>query len=158
MSPRKQSGDDPARQPDVPAIPNPALTRQTARSHPNGCAESATTRAVWLQLHRLDPVALAVALSELVASHPDHPVAAAARLAVDVGDLRRAGSPLDDYAGGRFHREHVLDEYTAIQKCRWPPTGDRSAWIRWGPAGPPPTEAAHPALACTPTTKGRPAA
>jgi hypothetical protein len=48
----------------------------------------------------------------------------------------REGPPLnrEDYPGGRYHRNH---EYSALQPVRWPPTGDRATWVRYGPAGPP---------------------
>lgn len=80
----------------------------------------------------LDPVALAVALSLL---DPVHPVAIAARAGLDVAAMR-SGWP-QDYIGGRYHRPTRLPERTALQVARWPPTGDRELWIRYGPAGPP---------------------
>jgi uncharacterized membrane-anchored protein len=45
----------------------------------------------------------------------------------------------DDYPGGRFHRQHVLEEYDEILRRRWPPHGDRDEWVRYGPAGAPST-------------------
>ena len=43
----------------------------------------------------------------------------------------------DDYSGGKYHRQHALDEYSEIQRHRYPPTGDRDLWVKYGPAGPP---------------------
>lgn len=53
-----------------------------------------------------------------------------------LGDLLGV-SRAEDYAGGRFHRPTVLPVYTELQRRRYPPTGNRELWIRWGPAGPP---------------------
>lgn len=45
----------------------------------------------------------------------------------------------EDYADGKFHRPHELAEFSELQRRRWPPTGDRALWVRYGPAGPPST-------------------
>lgn len=59
----------------------------------------------------------------------------AARLGVEVGHLR-AGRLIDeDYAGGRWHRHNVLPAVSVLEKLRWPPDGDRAAWVRNGPPG-----------------------
>ena len=42
----------------------------------------------------------------------------------------------DDYPGGKYHRQHALDEYSEIQRRRYPPNGDRDQWVKYGPAGP----------------------
>jgi hypothetical protein len=87
----------------------------------------------------LDPDTMpAVELGVLLSVLPrDHPLVVAARLGLEVGDSRE-GVPLGaDYAGGRFHRNHELAEYGDVQRLRWPPTGDRDLWVRYGPAGPP---------------------
>jgi hypothetical protein len=52
----------------------------------------------------------------------------------------------EDYADGLWWREHVLlPAVTELQRRRYPPTGDRNAWIRTGPraqrAEPPPAGA-----------------
>lgn len=85
----------------------------------------------------ISPVELAVMLSLLPSTHV---LLTAARAGLEVGALRE-GVPLNlgDYAGGRFHRAHELAEHSEIQRRRWPPNGDRDEWVRYGPAGPPPT-------------------
>lgn len=86
----------------------------------------------------ISPVDLAVMLSLLPTTHI---LVTAARAGLDVGRLREdAPLCLDDYADGRFHRAHELAEYSELQRRRWPPTGDRELWIRYGPAGPPAVE------------------
>lgn len=86
----------------------------------------------------VSPVEFGVLLSTLPTTHP---LVVAARLGVELGALR-AGTPLclDDYAAGNYHRPNHLAEYSELQKRRWPPTGDRDLWIRYGPAGPPSDE------------------
>ena len=80
----------------------------------------------------LDPVSLGSALARL--PH-DHELVVASRLALEVrADAMHSG---DDYPGGRYHRIHQVPEYTAVQKARWGPTGDRDLWVKYGPAGPP---------------------
>jgi hypothetical protein len=82
------------------------------------------------ELAALGPVMLGAAVSLLPLE-----MLAAVQVGLDVGYLR-AGAPLDDdYPGGRWHRNHVLPEYTELQKRRYPPTGDRAAWVRSGPPG-----------------------
>jgi hypothetical protein len=44
----------------------------------------------------------------------------------------------DDYVGGRLHRHHQLPLITELQRKRYPPTGCRETWVRYGPDGPPP--------------------
>jgi hypothetical protein len=44
---------------------------------------------------------------------------------------------VEDYFGGRWHRQHALPAVREIDRRRYPPTGDRELWIRYGPAGPP---------------------
>lgn len=86
----------------------------------------------------ISPVALAVMLSLLPSTHV---LVTAARAGLEAGRLREdAPLGLDDYAGGRFHRANTLTEYTKLQRHRWPPSGDRELWIRYGPAGPPAVE------------------
>lgn len=42
----------------------------------------------------------------------------------------------EDYTGGPWCRQHVLlPAVTELQRRRYPPTGDREAWIRGGPGG-----------------------
>lgn len=83
----------------------------------------------------MTPIQLAVLLSTLP---PTDPWVVAARVGLEVGELRADASLVaDDYAGGRFHRQHVLAEHTELQIHRYPPTGDRELWVRYGPAGPP---------------------
>lgn len=81
------------------------------------------------------PAELAVMLSLLPTTHP---LITAALVGIEVGALRE-GTPLnlDDYVGGRYHRNHELAEHTEVQIRRWPPTGNRELWVRYGPAGPP---------------------
>jgi hypothetical protein len=43
----------------------------------------------------------------------------------------------DDYFDGRFHRANALTERNELMFRRWPPTGNRELWIKYGPAGPP---------------------
>lgn len=43
-----------------------------------------------------------------------------------------------DYAGGKHHRGHMLPAIVELDRLRWPPTGDRDLWVRFGPDGPPP--------------------
>lgn len=54
--------------------------------------------------------------------------------------LASPGVLSDDYTGGRFHRIHPLPEYAETLRRRWPPTGDRDLWVRYGPDGPPSNE------------------
>lgn len=56
----------------------------------------------------------------------------------------------EDYAGGRYHRPHLFPAISELQRRRYPPTGDRDLWIKYGPTGPPGYEA-------VPATLGRPA-
>lgn len=59
----------------------------------------------------------------------DHELVVAARLALEIRADRMQS--YDDYDGGRFHRTHELPgEYTALQKRRYPPNGDREEWVR----------------------------
>jgi hypothetical protein len=61
----------------------------------------------------------------------DHELVVAARLAMELRADRMQS--YDDYVGGRFHRTHELpDEYTELQKLRYPPNGDRDEWVRNG--------------------------
>lgn len=89
-------------------------------------------------LAEIDPVTLAVALVQLAEERqPDDALLVALALAVETAHLRMP-SPLDDYVDGRFHRNGVLlPEYTNLQRRRYPPTGRRDVWIKYGPAGPP---------------------
>lgn len=76
---------------------------------------------------------------------PDEPELIGTDKLLDAPGLRTSpklpddGEPLclDDYVGGQFHRANELAEYTELQRHRWPPTGDRDLWIRYGPDGPP---------------------
>jgi hypothetical protein len=82
----------------------------------------------------ISPVELAVMLSLLPTSHV---LVTAARAGLEVGALRE-GTPLGlgDYVGGRYHRAHELADPELLRR-RWPPTGDRDLWVRYGAAGPP---------------------
>lgn len=42
-----------------------------------------------------------------------------------------------DYLDGAYHRPNALPLLNQIDRRRWPPTGDRALWVRYGPAGPP---------------------
>lgn len=91
-------------------------------------------------LGRLDPARLAAVVSllpveQLIA------VRVGADVALDRADHRLAELLGADFPGGRWHRRHPLPEHTELQLARWPPTGDRDLWIRYGPAGPPPGSA-----------------
>ena len=81
---------------------------------------------------RVDPRDLGLALAQL--PH-DHDLVVAARLALEARAERMPS--YDDYPGGRYHRIHDLSEYTAVEKARWGPTGNRYLWVQYGPAGPP---------------------
>lgn len=87
-------------------------------------------------LVRLGPVRLAVAVSLLPVEQ-----LVAVRIGADVALGRADGQLAEllraDYAGGRYHRNHPLPEFTELQRRRFPPTGDRDLWVRYGPAGPP---------------------
>lgn len=40
----------------------------------------------------------------------------------------------DDYPGGRYHRQHsLMPVITELQRRRYPPTGDRLLWVKYGP-------------------------
>lgn len=43
-----------------------------------------------------------------------------------------------DYPGGKFHQQYEMPEFSELDVRRYPPTGDRALWVRYGPAGPPP--------------------
>lgn len=44
----------------------------------------------------------------------------------------------DDFPGGRYHRpHHLIPAVGQLARVRYPPTGDRDMWIRYGPDGPP---------------------
>lgn len=87
-------------------------------------------------LARTDPVVLAVALVQVAEERVDAVFLTALALAVDAANLRTP-SWRDDVVGGRYHRNGPLIEVTDLQRRRWPPTGRRELWIRYGPAGPP---------------------
>jgi hypothetical protein len=88
-------------------------------------------------LTRADPAVLAVALVQLAEERPrDDVLLVALALAADAAELRRP-SLRDDYAGGRYHRQNPLPEHSDLQRRRYPPTGNRELWIKYGPAGPP---------------------
>lgn len=85
-------------------------------------------------LNHLDPVQLAVELSQLP---PE--LIIAARVGLEVAAARAGITYLhDDVLDGRWHRNNVLNMPTELMKRRWPPTGNRDLWVRFGPAGPPP--------------------
>ena len=91
----------------------------------------------------LDPNAisgadLALCIARAMEIDPDHELVVAARLALEIG-YARASRPwnLEDFAGGRYHRSHEIAEHTELQKLRYPPTGSRDLWVKYGPAGPP---------------------
>ena len=52
----------------------------------------------------------------------------------------------EDHIGGRYHRPHLFVGATELQRRRYPPTGDRDLWVKYGPAGPPGWEAIPPTL------------
>jgi hypothetical protein len=83
----------------------------------------------------VSPVELGVMLSLLPAKHV---LITAARLGLEVAELRLGAALFENFVGGRYHRSHVLPEYNEIERLRYPPTGDRGLWIQYGPAGPPP--------------------
>lgn len=93
----------------------------------------------------ISPIELGVMLSQL---EPSCTLFVAARLGLEVA-VMRADADMDellarlrdDYAGGRYHRNNPLQEYTQLQRHRWPPTGNRDLWVKYGPAGPPIPEA-----------------
>jgi hypothetical protein len=93
----------------------------------------------------LEPVELGLMLSKLPF---DHALITWARHGIEIA-IGRAGAKLDDdiafvlerltddYAGGPYHRQNPMPEYSRLQMARYPPTGDRDLWVRYGPAGPP---------------------
>lgn len=90
------------------------------------------------QLGQMEPHRLAVVISLLPVEQM-----LAVRIGADIA-LERADHQLAellrvDYADGRYHRTHPLPEFTELQRRRYPPTGDRDPWIRYGPTGPPAT-------------------
>ncbi|GAA5132448.1 hypothetical protein [Pseudonocardia adelaidensis] len=82
----------------------------------------------------LDPDTVpAVALGVLLSTLPrDHPLVAAARLGITIGDSRDGVPLVADYPfpDGRYHRPNALPEYCELAKRRYPPTGDRDQWIK----------------------------
>lgn len=89
----------------------------------------------WPDAEAIDPVALALLLSVLPV---DHRLVTWAVLGLEIA-AGRDGVPRldDDYIGGRWYRANVLAEYSELQLLRYPPTGDRDLWVKYGPAGPP---------------------
>lgn len=88
--------------------------------------------------------AAAAALGVLLSLLPyTHPLLAAARLGLEAGDARRANRHAhvqDSQAiaamiprGWATRRVPSAD----VQHRRYPPTGDRDLWVRYGPSGPP---------------------
>jgi hypothetical protein len=130
---------------------NPAITRESSGgsktqqggtnpqnpANPAGIPTDALAR-LRTALERVDPVLLAVALVQVAEKRQhDDALLVALALAVEAAHLRMP-SPLDDYLDGRFHRNGVLlPEYTDLQRRRYPPTGRRDIWIKYGPSGPP---------------------
>ena len=55
----------------------------------------------------------------------------------------RTPSLADDWPGGRYHRPGPLLAYGELARRRYPPTGDRDLWVRYGPAGPLAPATAH---------------
>lgn len=96
-------------------------------------------------LAALPPAVLGVALVQLGDHRPvTDPTVIAVLLAAEQ-ILARTPSPADDRPGGRYHRAPDLDAYGALARHRYPPTGNRDLWIRYGPAGPPTSLHAVPA-------------
>lgn len=81
----------------------------------------------------INPAELAALLASLPVTHV---LVTAARLGIEVG-VARTGRINDDVIGGRYHRPNPLPEYSRLQVLRYPPTGNRDLWIRYGPEGPP---------------------
>jgi hypothetical protein len=88
------------------------------------------------ELAALRPELLAAALSllpvELMVA-----VRCGAEVALARADHELAELIAQDFAGGKWHRQHPLPRVCEIDRLRWPPTGDRDLWVRYGPAGPP---------------------
>lgn len=75
----------------------------------------------------ISPTELLAMLSQLP---PGDALILAARYGVEFSAARAERPWLDDYLGGRYHRQHVLPEYTEAQKRRYPPHGDRDEWVK----------------------------
>lgn len=92
--------------------------------------------------HDLDQAAalLGVLLSLLPSRHV---LVVAARAGLDVGDLRRAHravmveSSHAVSAALDWTRQAGEPSHLELQRRRWPPTGDRDLWVKYGPDGPP---------------------
>lgn len=55
-----------------------------------------------------------------------------------LGDGLLDESHTQDFLGGRYHRPAALiPAFGELQRRRWPPTGDRDLWVKYGPDGPP---------------------
>lgn len=105
-----------------------------------GAAVGVVVHTLAALLGRLDPARLAAVVS-LLPLEQLLAVRVGAEVALDRADHRLAGLLGADFPAGRWHRSHPLPEHTELQLARWPPTGDRDLWIRYGPAGPPPGSA-----------------
>ena len=94
-----------------------------------------TDRAARALVELLDPVQLAAGLAQLP---PDHLTVLLARAAVEHGAGRSGASSCPECAW----REAMFRGGPAdLLRRRYPPTGDRWMWVRYGPDGPPPVAA-----------------
>lgn len=98
-------------------------------------AESAAVARVCDALVSSPPAVLGLAVAQFFVQA--EPVQLRALfLAVELAE-QRAPWLVDDYPGGRWHRQNELIRHTEVMRRRYPPNGDRAEWIRYGPAGPP---------------------
>jgi hypothetical protein len=97
---------------------------------------AARARRVAAVLAEGTPPELGLALAQLAEGRPpDDAHVVTILLAAELISARWP-DVLDDYAGGRYHRPNVL-ALSELARRRYPPTGDRDTWVRYGPAGPP---------------------
>ena len=89
-----------------------------------------------------DPIVVGVTLVQVAEGRRHDDALTVSILAAAEHSAARWPSLDDDRIGGRFHRNGVLLGYSDLQKHRWPPTGDRDLWVKYGPAGPPAAGAA----------------
>ena len=99
-----------------------------------GLGQRSAARRLAALLGLLDPAQLAAVISLLPAE-----ALLAVQLGVDVAldraDAQFAAWLREDAPGGRWHRLNPLPDHTALDEARYPPHGDRTEWITYGPAG-----------------------
>lgn len=81
----------------------------------------------------VNPVQLGAMLATLP---PHHPLVTAARLGIEATYSRHQQHIDACLPGGEWHINHTLLTSPLLLK-RYPPTGDRATWVKYGPAGPP---------------------